>query len=277
MNSLLDLFSDSFFQRALLASALISIICGFIGSWVVAKRITFIAGGVSHASFGGIGFGYWAGFPPVLSAAVFGLFAALTVQWFQKKDNLRSDATIGIIWAAGMALGILFLAMTPGYTPNLMSYLFGNILTVSTVDLLLMAGVAAVVVLFFTFYMRTILYISYDEEFARVQQLPVDLFNYLLIGLTALSVVVAIRAVGIILVISLLTIPQTIINLFSHRFRRIAFFSTLLSFIAAFSGLLAAAWLNIPTGATIILTLVVFFAVARVFYACRTRRLKIKS
>lgn len=265
MNALWDLFSDGFFLRALTAAALISLICGFVGTWVVSRRMTFIAGGVSHASFGGIGFGYWAGLPPVISAAVFGLFAALSVQWLQRRDNLRSDATIGIIWAAGMAVGILFLALTPGYTPNLMSYLFGNILTISETDLILMGVVAAVTILFFTGFLRTILYISYDEEFARVQQLPVDLFNYLLIGLTALSVVVTIRAVGIILVISLLTIPQTIANLFTHRFRLMIVVSSCIAFIAAVCGLLTAALLNIPTGATIILTLVVFFIIARLF------------
>jgi zinc transport system permease protein len=177
-----------------------------------------------------------------------------------------------------MALGIIFVFITPGYTPNLMSYLFGNILTVTNSELLWMLALNLVVILFFTFLFRKILYIAFDEEFARAAGLPVALINYLTIILIALTVVLNIRVVGIILILSLLTIPQATANLFTNDFKRLLIFSTGFAFTGTTAGLFISYFLNIPSGAAIIFTLVIIFGVLKLanyfFYAGQSKKRK---
>lgn len=164
-----------------------------------------------------------------------------------------------------MALGVIFVFLTPGYTPNLMSYLFGNILTVTRAELWWMFLLNVVIIVFYLFFYRTILYIAFDEEFARAAGLPVTLFNYLTITLIALTVVLNIRVVGIILILSLLTIPQATANLFTSNFRNLLYLSALFAFVGTISGLFISYFMDIPSGAAIIFTLVLIFAFLRLF------------
>ncbi|WP_461632767.1 metal ABC transporter permease [Labilibaculum euxinus] len=263
MNELIELFQYNFFLNAVGAAILASISCGIIGSYIVARRIVFISGGITHASFGGIGLAWYLGLNPVFGAAVFGVLSALGIEWISKKTDVRQDSVIGILWAFGMALGILFIYMTPGYAPNLMTFLFGNILTVGALDLYLLLGLCVFTIAVFFFLLRPILFVAFDEEFARTQKAPVQFLNYLLISLVALAIVLNIRVVGIILVISFLTIPQTIANMFTNDFKRMIFGSIVFGILGSFIGLLVSYRINAPSGATIIFSFVILFVIAK--------------
>ncbi len=234
---ILQLASYSFLQHAFFAALLMSVSCGIIGTYIVTRRMVFISGGITHASFGGVGIGYFLGVPPLAGAAVFAVLAALATENLTRRKVLRNDSVIAIMWSLGMALGIIFIYLTPGYAPNLMSYLFGSIITVSNTDLWLMLALAVVVSLFFVILFKPILYVSFDEQFARTRGIPVMLLNYLLIILVALTIVLSIRIAGIILVLSVLTIPQNIANLFTNRFGNIMLGSVILGFLASLLGL----------------------------------------
>jgi len=260
---LLNLLTYGFFQHAVLAALLMSISCGIIGTYIVSRRMVFISGGITHASFGGVGLGYYLGISPLAGAAVVAVLAALTTENLTRRKVLRNDSIIAILWSLGMAIGIIFVYLTPGYAPNLMSYLFGSIITVSTMDLWLMLALALVVTAVFILLYRPILYVAFDEQFARIRGIPVMFMNYLLIILVALTIVLSIRTAGIILVLSVLTIPQNISNLFTNRFSHIMIGSVVLGFVASLLGLVLSYYLDIPSGATIIFTLVILYLVAR--------------
>lgn len=263
MNILIELFSYDFFVNAFLASLLAAISCGIIGTYIVSRRIVFISGGITHASFGGIGMGYYLGINPLIGAAIFSILSGMGIQLFSSKGKVREDSSIAIWWSLGMAIGIIFVYLTPGYAPNLMSYLFGSILTVSTGEIWLMLVLAIIIILFFTLFYRTILYIAFDEDFAKTSDLPVSLFNYMLMILISLTIVLNIRVVGIILILSLLTIPQTTANLFTRDFGRMMFYSVGFAFLASVVGLLVSYFADIPSGATIIFTQVVIFGMVK--------------
>jgi len=269
---LIELLNYSFFNNALLAALLASISCGIAGTYIVARRKVFIAGGITHASFGGIGMGYFLGISPVLGGSVFGLLSALGIEFIAKKTEIREDSAIGIIWSLGMALGIIFIFLTPGYAPNLMTYLFGNILTVSISDIVYMFILCFLLISFFLIFYRIILFISFDEEYARSHKVPVQAFNYLLITLVALVIVLNIRIVGIILVISFLTIPQSTANLFTRNFRWIIIYSIIFGMLGSFLGLYISFKANLPSGATIIFIFVIIYMVAWIYRAIQKRR-----
>lgn len=264
MDTIIELFSYDFFVNAFLASLLAAISCGITGTYIVSRRIVFISGGITHASFGGIGMGYYLGMNPLIGAAIFSVLSGMGIQLFSSKGKVREDSSIAIWWSLGMAIGIIFVYMTPGYAPNLMSYLFGSILTVSTGEIWLMLVLSGIIVLFFTLFYRTILYIAFDENFARTSGLPVNLFNYLLMILISLTIVLNIRVVGIILILSLLTIPQATANILSRDFARMMVYSVGFAFLASFIGLLISYFADIPSGATIIFTQVVVFGLVKV-------------
>jgi len=266
------IFAYDFVLNAVEAAFLASISCGFIGAYIVARRMVFISGGITHASFGGIGLGYFLGINPILSAAVFSIFSAFGIRLVSKQTDIREDSAIGILWSFGMAIGIIFIYLTPGYAPNLMSYLFGSILTVTKTDLLMMAVLALATLLIFIFYYRTILFISFDEEYARTHKAPVETFNYLMLMLVALVIVINIRVAGIILVISYLTIPQSTANLFVNDLKKIIILSMIISFAGSMTGLFLSYTWNIPSGASIIFVFVLIFVVARVIAYLRSRR-----
>lgn len=268
---MLELLNYPFFVNALSAALFSSITCGFIGTYIVSRRIVFISGGISHTSFGGVGIAYYLGFNPLLGAAVFSVLAAMGIETFSRKSEIREDSLIGMMWSFGMAVGIIFIFITPGYAANLMSYLFGSILTVSRTEILLLAGLALTIVLFFVFLYKEILFVSFDQEYARTQGIPTALINYTLISLTALTIVFNIRVVGIILVISMLTIPQATANLLSHNFKKVIIYSTGFAFLASIAGLFLSYRLNIPSGAAIIFTAIGVFALVKAGTVVRTK------
>ena len=269
-----NLFEYSFVIRSLLGALFASITAGIAGTYIVSKRLVFLSGGITHASFGGIGLGYFLGISPVLGAALFGLGAALGMEYMSARGRMREDSAIGILWALGMAVGIIFIYLTPGYAPNLMSYLFGSILTVTYGDLIALGIISLVLIAYTALFYRTLLYISFDENYARTFTTHVDLFKYISVGLTGLAIVLNIRMAGVIMIIALLTIPANIVMLFTREYLRIIVLSTVVSFIAISAGFAISWFINLPTGATIVTVLVLFWLTAR---AVRTLRSSLSS
>jgi zinc transport system permease protein len=265
--TMIELFQYRFFINALLAAVLASISCGYIGTYIVSRRMVFISGGISHASFGGVGIAYFLGVNPILGAAVFSLFSALGIETLSKSMELRKDALVGMMWSFGMAVGVFFIFITPGYASNLMMYLFGNILTVSGLDLTMMLILTLVIIIAFTLLFKEIITLSFDEEYARTLDIPTTLINSIMISLVALTIVVNIRIVGIILVIALLTIPQATANIFSKKYKHIIFLAILFGLLASLSGLFLSYQLNIPSGATIIFLSIVIYLISKVLSA----------
>jgi zinc transport system permease protein len=252
-----------FIRNALAAGILVSLVCGVIGTLVVVNRIVFLAGGIAHAAYGGIGLAFFMGWPYVagtlgVSVVSAGIMAAVTL-----KARHRVDAMVGVIWAVGMAIGVILLDLTPGYNADLMSYLFGSILAVPASDLWQMGAIGAGVVITVTFYYNDFLAMSYDDEFARLRRVPVTFLYCLLLVMIALTVVMIIRVVGLILVIALLTIPPFIAEKFTGSLRAMMVVASLLSCFFTVSGLWLSYLFNLTSGATIILVAAVgFFAAA---------------
>jgi len=258
------LFEYEFFRNALTAALLTSIIAAIIGTYIVSRKIVFISGGITHASFGGIGIAYFFGFYPLFGAVIFSIFSALGIEWISSKTKIREDSVIAILWSFGMALGIIFVFLTPGYAPNLMSFLFGTILSVEKFDLWLMLGFAVLTALFFVVYYRPILYSAFDPEFSDAVKIPVRFFRYIMAVLMAIAIVISIRSMGIILVLSLFTIPQATSMLFTKYFPKIIFFSIIFGFSGSILGLFSSYGLNIPSGAAIIFALTIQYVVLKV-------------
>ena len=210
----MDILQYTFFQNALIGAFLASILCGFIGTYIVTRRLVFISGGITHASFGGIGIGVFTGINPILSAMGFAVLSAFGVQWISHKKDVRKDSAIAMFWTLGMSVGIICCFLTPGFMPDLPSFLFGSILAIDSADLWLLGGLALIVALLFTFLLRPIQNIAFDSTFARSQHLPVTAIEYLMMTLIAMTIVATLKMVGIVLAISLLTIPQMTANLF---------------------------------------------------------------
>jgi len=250
---MLNILSYEFMQNAILTGIMASIVCGIIGPFIVARRMVFISGGLSHTALGGLGMAYWLGINPIYGASLFVILAALSIGWLEDKIT-KYDLFIGILWAFGVALGIIFIYLTPGYVPDLISFLFGNILTVSRADLHLTLLLTLIVTLPIIFFFKGLTFITFDEEYAQTRNLPVRELNILLIVLVALSIVILIQVVGIILVIALMTIPVAIAGELSDSFRGIMVLSTLFGIAFCLSGLFFSYFFELPSGAAIIIT-----------------------
>jgi len=261
---MLELFGYTFFNHAILAAILGSITCGIIGTYVVSRRLVFIAGGITHASFGGLGLGFFLGINPLLGAGIFAAMTAAGVEAISGRKKVREDSAIAMAWSFGMAVGIIFIFLSPGYAPNLMSYLFGSILTVTTGNLIVMAILAILVSLIFIIFFYDIQFISFDEEYAKSGGMPVMAVKYMLIILVAVTSVLYIKVAGIILVLSLLTIPQNTAMLFSKNMKKIIFLSVLFGLSGSVAGLVFSYYFDIPSGASIIFFLVVIYAIASI-------------
>lgn len=261
----MDILGYTFFQHALLGSFLASIACGIIGTYVVTRRLVFISGGITHASFGGIGVGLYAGISPILSAAVFSVLSAFGVEWLSKRSSVREDSAIAVLWTLGMAIGIIFTFLSPGFAPDLSAYLFGNILTITEEDLLMLGIITILLILFFSLFIHPIIHVAFDREFAYSRGIPVILFEHILMMFIALTIVACLRMVGIVLVISLLTIPQMTANLFTYSFKKIIGLSVGIGFVSCIGGLVISYFLNIPSGATIIFFSILIYGVCKVY------------
>lgn len=272
---MLEALQYEFMRNALLAGLLAAVACGIVGVYVVVKKIVFISGGIAHASFGGIGLGYFLGINPIIGALFFALASGLAIGGVTRKTRLPEDTAIGILWAMGMALGVIFIALTPGYAPDLMSYLFGNILTVPFSDILLMLVLDVVIIGIVVALYKEYLILSFDEEYGTAIGMPVEKLYLLMLAMISLTVVVLIRVVGMILVIALLTFPAAMARQFTYNMKTMMLLSVLFGFLFTFAGLWLSYVLRLPSGATIILlggtTLTMSFGVSRLLLRNRAR------
>jgi zinc transport system permease protein len=251
--AMIDLLHYDFMRNALLAGLLVSVACGIVGALVVVNRLAFLSGGVAHAAYGGLGLSVFLGWPPMVGAIPFALLAALGMGYVSRTNKERSDTVIGVMWALGMATGIIFIDLKAGYFVDLMSYLFGSILAVPKASLFVMLGLDAVILCIVGILYKEILAMSYDDEFALVSGIRVGVLYYIIILLIALTVIMLIKVVGLILVIALFTIPASIAEMFTKDLRRMMGIAIVLSMIFTTTGLFISASLNLTSGATIIM------------------------
>lgn len=274
---MLELFQYEFVQNALMAGLLAALICGIVGSLVVVNRMIFLAGGVAHASYGGIGIALFWNLPFMLSVLGFTVLAAVVMALFMLKARNRADTFIGALWAIGMSFGIILLDFTPGYNADLMSYLFGSILTVSHADLLYMLVVLVISIAFTAFFYNDILAVSYDGEFSGLRGIPVTFLYVAMVVIMALSIVVVIRVVGLIMVIALLSMPPFIAEKYSSSLKSMMVRSCILSLICIMLGLVLAYRFDITSGAAIIMVTAIFFVVNFGWTSLNRKRLRTKS
>lgn len=261
----MNIFEYTFFQSALLGSILASVVCGIVGTYIVTRRLVFISGGITHASFGGIGLGLLLGINPIFSAMVFSLISACGVQYLSDRGDIREDSSIAIVWTLGMSIGVICCFLTPGFMPDLPSYLFGNILTIGSGDLYFLSVLALIVIILFALMSRSLISLSFDPVFARSQKLPVRIIEYVMMMFIAITIVAVLRIVGVVLAMSLLTIPHVTANLLTSNYRKMAVLSVIFGTLYCMGGLAVSYWLGIPSGATIILVSVIVYVVLKLF------------
>lgn len=260
---LLDLLDYAFFRNALWGSLLASIACGIIGTYIVVRRLVFISGGITHASLGGLGIGFYFGLNPIISAMVFSVLSAFGIEWLSTKQGVREDSAIASFWSLGMAIGIIFIFLKPGYAPNLSDYLFGNILTIAYSDIMYLGILSLILIGVFSLFHRQILYIAFDADFARTRGIAVKTIEYFMMFCIAVSIVLSIRLVGVVLLMSLLTIPQMTANIFTSNFRKMIGLSIVISFFCCICGLVLSYFLNVPSGAFIIFVMTLLFGLCK--------------
>jgi zinc transport system permease protein len=267
------LFEYQFLQNAVLASVLASIVCGIIGVIVVEKKLVMMSGGIAHTAYGGIGFGYLMDFEPIIGAFIFSIAAAIGIGYIKRKGGERSDVIIGLFWSLGMALGIVFVALMPGYPPDMNSYLFGNILSVTKLDLYLMFVLTFVAMLIIIMLFNDWKAYLFDEEFATIIGIKTAFLEYLLLILVAMTVVVLIRVVGIIMVLALLTAPAATAGMLSSKFKNRMIYAVIFGALFCMTGLWISYELNIASGATIVILSVICYFFT---YVIRYIRVKLK-
>jgi zinc transport system permease protein len=242
-----------------------------MGTYVVVRRMSYISGGISHAAFGGIGLGYYLGFDPILGAILFSLSSALIIGYISRRGFRSMDTLIGALWATGMAMGILLIAYSPGYAPDLFSYLFGNILLVAYQDLIVMSALVLLIAVSVFLWYNEFQAITFDDEYATIRNLPVGILHLYLLSLIALTVVMLIRVVGIILVIALLTIPGAVSRFYTNRLYTMMAGAVITGTLVTLTGMGLSYFINAPSGATIILVAAFVYAVALGIHRYRTR------
>ena len=253
-----DLIQYGYLSNALAACVLSGITCGVVGTYVVCRRMVFLAGGITHASFGGLGIAFYAGANPIAGAMVFAVLSALGIEWAGSRGRIREDSAIGIIWSVGMAVGALFMSLRPGYTSgDLSAYLFGSIVTVTHGDVVALAILTAAIMAGALLWLRPVMYVAFDRDFARSQGIPTRLISYTMSALIAVTIVLSIRIMGIVLLISLLTIPVTIVNTFTKSFRTLAPAAAAVAVAGNLAGLALSYNFEVSPGAAIIFTLTV--------------------
>jgi zinc transport system permease protein len=263
---MIDALQYEFIRHALMAGVMAGVICGIMGTIVVVHRIVFLSGGIAHAAYGGIGLSFYMGWPFLVGTMGFSVVAAITMAIVTLKARHRADTIIGVIWAVGMALGIVLLDLTPGYHVDLMSYLFGSILAVPVSDLWMMLACQAVVVSIVGYFYQDLLAMAYDEEFAQVRGVPVRFLYTLMIIMLAVSVVMIIQVVGLILVIALLTIGPFIVEKYTKSLAAMMLWSSLLNVAFAVGGLWLSYAFNLTSGAAIILVAASGFFLDQLYY-----------
>ena len=272
-----DIMTYEHLADAFVACLLSAITCGIVGSYVVARRMVFLSGGITHASFGGLGLAIYAGFNPLVGALLFASVASVGVEFASRRGRIREDSAIGIIWSVGMALGALFMSLTPGYAVELPSYLFGSISLVDGGDIKWFAALMVVVVAGALLFGRKIMYVTFDEEYARSQGLPVSLIAYIMSVVVAITIVLSIKVMGIVLLMSLVTIPTVVANTLTKDYRTITLLAVITALVCNVAGFVMSYEIElpngggIPTGSCIIFLLSLALLLVKLFDMIRRR------
>ncbi|MBR5595399.1 MAG: metal ABC transporter permease [Alistipes sp.] len=256
MSIIANIFEYDFLTNAFIASILSGITCGIVGSYIVTRRIVFLSSGITHASFGGLGIALYAGLDPLVGALSFASISSVGIEFASRRGGIREDSVVGIIWSMGMAIGALFMSLRPGYATDLTSYLFGNILLVTPQNILWLAILTAVLIIGSIVWLRRLMYITFDEEYAKSQGINTSLIAYIMAVVIAISIVLSIKVMGIILLLSLITIPTVIANAITKDFRLITPLSAIIAVVGNIFGFILSYEYDIPTGSCIIFILV---------------------
>ena len=258
MEFFIDILRYDYLANALLAAILAGITCGIVGTYIVSRRMVFLCGGITHASFGGLGIAFYLGLNPILGASIFAILSALGIEWASDRGRIREDSAIGIIWSIGMAIGALFMSITPGYTSgDLASYMFGSIITVTQQDITLLAIITTLCVMGAIFFSRPIMYIAFDRSFSTSQGIATRLISYAMSMVVAITIVLAIRIMGIVLLLSLFTIPVVVANSFTKSYTAITFWASIIGVLGAVVGLVVSYNWEVPPGVSIIFSLTI--------------------
>lgn len=273
-----ELLGYSFFSNAIIGVMIISVAAAMVGTYIVSRRLVAISGGVTHACFGGLGLGYYLGIDPTAMAALFAVGSSLGVEWLSARHRVREDSAIAVIWSIGMAVGVLFVFLTPGFVPELNAFLFGSILNISVADLWVFAGYTALLGAFFAWKFREIVVCAFDRDFARVAGLPVKFVTITMTVLVALCIVLTIRLVGIMLLMSMISLPQMTAELFCKRFKTMMWLSVALSSTGCLCGLALSAYIDVPCSALIVIVLGAMFIAGRLLLqVCRRRPVRLEA
>ena len=260
-----DILRYSYLSNALAACILSGILCGIAGTYIVCRRMVFLSGGITHASFGGLGIAFYFGTNPILGALVFAVASALGIEWASSRGKIREDSAIGIIWSVGMAVGALFMSLRTGYTSgDLSSYMFGSIITVTRGDVLALAILTVITLICTALWLRPVMYVAFDRDYARSQGIHTKLISYVMSAFLAVVIVLSIRIMGIVLLISLLTMPVVIVNTFSKNYRTITLWSAIVASLSGVAGVVASYFLEVPSGPAIIFILTFALIVVKV-------------
>lgn len=274
---MMEFFSDivayEFMVYALVACLLSGVTCGIVGSYIVARRMVFLCGGITHASFGGLGIALYAGLNPLIGALSFASLSSLGIEFASRSGRMREDSAVGIIWSVGMAIGALFMSLRPGYASDLTSYLFGNILLISRSDILWLGVLTLLLVVGAMLWLRPIMYMTFDEAYARSQGIRTTLVSYIMAVVVAVTIVMSIKVMGIILLLSLVTMPTVIASTFKKSYGSITLIAVAVATFANFAGFMLSYRYDMMTGVCIIFILVAMLVVAKLLTIFRYSRL----
>lgn len=259
-----DVMQYAYLRHALWACLLSGIVCGIIGTYIVCRRMVFLSGGITHASFGGLGIAFYFGLNPILGATLFAILSALGIEWASQRGRIREDSAIGIIWSVGMAVGALFMSLRPGYTSgDLSAYLFGSIVTVTRGDVAALGVLSLALFVGALLWLRPVMYVAFDRDFARSRGIRTRLISYAMAAVVAVTIVLSIRIMGIVLLISLLTMPVVAVNLLTRSYRTIVWSAPVVAAAAGVAGLVASYRFDVPPGAAIIFILAVTIVIVK--------------
>ena len=263
MSIIANIFEYDFLTNAFIASILSGITCGIVGSYIVTRRIVFLSSGITHASFGGLGIALYAGIDPLLGALTFASASSVGIEFASRRGGIREDSVVGIIWSMGMAIGALFMSLRPGYATDLTSYLFGNILLVTPQNIIWLTILTVVLIVGSILWLRRLMYITFDEEYAKSQGVNTSLIAYIMAVVIAVAIVLSIKVMGIILLLSLITIPTVIANDITKDFKMITPLSAIIAVVGNVLGFILSYEYDIPTGSCIIFILVVLLVIVK--------------
>lgn len=264
MGFLTDIFEYQYLTNAVIACILSGITCGIVGTYIVARRMVSLCGGITHASFGGLGIAIYAGINPIWGALAFAVLSALGIEYAGNKTKIREDSAIGVMWGVGMAIGALFMSLKPGYTSgDLSSFLFGNIISVTTEDIVALTVLTIVLFIGAALYLKPIMYMAFDRDFARSAGVNTTLVGYILSVITAVTIVLSIRVMGIILLISLMTLPVVIANSVTKSYGKITILASIIAAIGALAGVVISYYLEVPSGPAIIFVLTLVLIIVK--------------